>query len=250
MSRPILLGRKTAVWPALHWAVKVGEVWYEIEGKGAIGDPETNNTVARNTGFAATSGTGLDGGNLVGETYKTDSEIEVFISFWLNEYPLYNVFSTNCQCFAYEFVYFLTNGVNFRLPYRLDASVLKSVLVWQTNFCYVVESGVRLARLVMGGEARGSVGHFHALYRAPYAETVTIRRGISLGGWCNLSPLGRAELNVGTLVGVHVEPNVNTGIGLRDGNVDVHLIGYGVRVGADGVEINTPVGGVSACTIM
>jgi hypothetical protein len=56
-------------------------------------------------------------------------------------------------------------------------------------------------------------------------------------------------MNVGQLAGVHFEPNINTGAGVRDGNLDVHVLGFGTRIGADGVEINTPLGGVNACTI-
>ena len=62
--------------------------------------------------------------------------------------------------------------------------------------------------------------------------------------------LVRAEANLGPVGGVHLEPNLNTGAGVRDGNLDVHLLGFGTRIGAHGLEINTPIGGVNACNLM
>jgi hypothetical protein len=82
------------------------------------------------------------------------------------------------------------------------------------------------------------------MYQGPSAEASTVA-GPGLGAWVGVSPLGRAEVCLGPLVGVHVEPNLNTGVGVRDRNLDVHLLGAGVRVGADGLEINTPLGGLS-----
>ncbi len=55
---------------------------------------------------------------------------------------------------------------------------------------------------------------------------------------------------MGNVVGAHFEPNVNTGVGARNGNLEAHLLGFGGKVGADGVEINTPIGGVNACALM
>jgi hypothetical protein len=98
------------------------------------------------------------------------------------------------------------------------------------------------------GETRSTAGLLKTMYRGPSAEASTVA-GPGLGAWVGASPLGRAEVSLGPLVGVHVEPNLNTGVGVRDGNLDVHLLGAGVRVGADGLEINTPLGGVSACTV-
>ena len=43
---------------------------------------------------------------------------------------------------------------------------------------------------------------------------------------------------------------MNTGIGARNGNVEAHVLGFGAKVGADGVEINTPLGGANACNVM
>lgn len=54
------------------------------------------------------------------------------------------------------------------------------------------------------------------------------------------------EGSLGNVVGAHFEPNINTGVGVRNGNFEVHLLGFGFKVGADGFEVNTPIGGVNA----
>ena len=67
--------------------------------------------------------------------------------------------------------------------------------------------------------------------------------GNRLGAWANAS-LVRSELSAGP-VGVHVDLNVNTGAGVRGGNLDVHALGFGGKIGADGITLDTPIGGVS-----
>ena len=58
------------------------------------------------------------------------------------------------------------------------------------------------------------------------------------------------SVNVGNLIGLHIGLNANTGIGIRNGNLEAHLAGFGGKVGADGIEINTPVGGMNMCSLM
>merc|ERR1712037_870216 len=48
-------------------------------------------------------------------------------------------------------------------------------------------------------------------------------------------------------VGVSGGLNADTGVGVRGGNLDVHLLGFGGRVGADGLAVDTPMGGVKCC---
>ena len=80
-----------------------------------------------------------------------------------------------------------------------------------------------------------------ASLRGPYAEAEAIA-GPGVGAWANASA-ARYEQNIGNLAEVHADLNVNTGAGIRGGNVDVHLLGFGGRVGTDGLEVNTPLGG-------
>jgi hypothetical protein len=246
MPRTIKLGRKATFSPALHWAVKVGDTWYEISGPedSSKGGP---NRVTTNRGWTANSGAGVLGGEIVGETDKTDIEIYTFVQDWLCRNARYDFLADKSQKFSYEFIYFLTDGTNFRLPHRIDALTAPEGLAQQSNAFAINQDGVAIAR-VGSGETRVNYHHINAMYRGPSAE-VSAAAGAGLGAWVGASPLGRAEMNVGQLAGVHFEPNINTGAGVRDGNLDVHVLGFGTRIGADGVEINTPLGGVNACTI-
>jgi hypothetical protein len=248
MPRIVKLGRKNAGWPALHCAVKVGSVWYEIMGKGGDSVEKGGcNAVHRNSGDAADSGAGSLGGEIVGETTKSDWAIDSFIQDWLTRNETYSIWDDNCQKFAYEFIYFLTDGVNFRLPHRFDAALTAQGLTLDVNSFAVNKDGIAIARVGMG-ETRASAGPLNTMYRAPSAEASVVA-GAGLGAWAGVSPLGRAEVNLGPLVGAHFEPNLNTGLGVRDGNLDVHVLGFGTRIGADGLEINTLLGGVNACVI-
>ena len=89
------------------------------------------------------------------------------------------------------------------------------------------------------GQANGLLT---ASIRGPYAEVEAIA-GPGIGAWAKASYM-RNELNLGNVAEVHIDLNVNTGAGIRGGNVDVHLLGFGGRVGTDGLEVNTPIGGV------
>ena len=79
------------------------------------------------------------------------------------------------------------------------------------------------------------------------ADAEAIGYGHGFGAWATAS-LVRAEGDLGP-VGAHLDINANTGVGVRGGNLDVHLLGFGGKIGVDGVTIDTPVGGVK-CSIM
>jgi hypothetical protein len=250
MPRTIKLGRKPVVWPvASHWAIKVGGTWYEIEKSSQKDEHGHRNLVIRSCSDQAASSAGSLGGEIVGETTKSDDEIYAFINRWLSRHPYYDALAHNCQMFAYELVVFLTDGGNFRLPHSFDSAVTPPGLAnsRQPDAFAVVEDGIAIAHAGTG-EIRDSIGPVGAMYRGPSCELAAVA-GPGLGAWVGASPLGRAELNWGPVAGVHVEPNLNTGVGVRDGNLDVHLFGFGGRFGADGLEVNTPLGGVKACTI-
>ena len=53
--------------------------------------------------------------------------------------------------------------------------------------------------------------------------------------------LGRAELHILGVV-VSIEPNLNTGIGLRDRQLEVKVLGFGFSLGSNGVGLHTPLG--------
>jgi hypothetical protein len=62
--------------------------------------------------------------------------------------------------------------------------------------------------------------------------------GAFLDASCN-----RIEVSFGFLwvgFGVHADLNLNTGLGARNGNLELHVLGFGGRLGADGLELNMP----------
>ena len=73
--------------------------------------------------------------------------------------------------------------------------------------------------------------------------------GVFLDGSCS-----RVEVTFGLPwlgVQLHTDINVNTGMGARNGNIELHFLGFGFKIGADGLEINTPwVGGYHSALIL
>jgi hypothetical protein len=242
--RAVKLGRKALIGApvAYHWAVKVGDTWYEIYEK----SKGKKNSIKKSYGFAAASSAGALGGELVGETDATDSEIDVWIEEWRCRNPDYQFFHENCQKFAYEFMDWLTND-NFSVSHRFNASSVNTQGSGQLKRFTRAEDGNAIARCTTS-EIRKSSGPHSVSARSLHAQAQLVA-GPGLGAWADASAY-KLEASFGNVVGVHLEPNLNTGAGIRNGNLDVHLLGFGGKIGADGIEVNTPLGGVSACCIL
>ncbi|CAB4007590.1 Hypothetical predicted protein [Paramuricea clavata] len=244
--RAVKLGRKAMLGTPLayHWAVSVGNTWYEIEGKGE----NKRNSVGTSHGFAAASSAGALGGELVGETDATDSEIDAWIEEWISRNPDYQPFLANCQKFAYEFMDWLTKG-NFNVSHRFNAAHANLHLEERKGLKSFAraEDGNAIARYTTS-EVRKSAGVVSLSGRSIHAQAQAVA-GPGFGAWADASGF-KLEAAYGNVVGAHIEPNLNTGAGIRNGNLDVHLAGFGGKIGADGIELNTPLGGVNACSMM
>eukprot|EP00092_Neocalanus_flemingeri_P007729 GFUD01008345.1.p1 GENE.GFUD01008345.1~~GFUD01008345.1.p1 ORF type:complete len:255 (+),score=49.82 GFUD01008345.1:184-948(+) len=237
---------------AQHWAIKVGDTWYEIAGadkneKGAA------NIVKRSYGDAAASGAGALGGEIVGTSDKSDESINSYIESWLEKNPCYQFTSENCQKFAYEFMAWLTRG-SFNCPHRFDSAIVMDSGKGEGNLYNertiafaAAEDGNAIATAGVL-QAQHSFGVLQVKGSGPRVQAQAVA-GPGVGVFGDAS-IVRAEASVGNIVGAHVDLNINTGVGARNGNVEAHLLGWGGKVGADGIEINTPVGGVNACTVM
>ena len=68
-----------------------------------------------------------------------------------------------------------------------------------------------------------------------FVDAIVVDTSVSLGG---------------NLIGARNGFNVNTGLGARNGNIEAHLLGFGGKIGADGVEVNVPSFGFNACSVM
>ena len=241
--RQVKLGRIAMIGSpvAYHWAVQVGDTWYEIDG-----GKSSPNSVTKHKGSSAASGAGSLGGELVGETDATNDEIEKWIDRWLNRNPDYETLTANCQKFAYEFMEWLTDG-NFICSHRFNAADTTSNNDVNIRSFRRAEDGNAVAR-ISDAEARASYAYGSISARTLHAQAQAVA-GPGLGAWADASAF-KVEASLGNVVGAHLEPNVNTGVGVRNGNVDVHLLGFGGKIGADGIELNTPLGGVNACSVM
>ena len=246
MPRYVKLGRKPlSVGVGHHWAVRVetsksSGCWFEILGKS--GDEKSDsepNGIGRSYTSAAKSGAGALGGSTVGKTTKSDEEIDDFISRWLSQNPTYGLYAANCQKFATEFIAWLTDD-NYNITVSYDAGDVKTKPNNRTHA--VAHEGTAYA-IASYGETRGAAGPMTVVGRLPTAMAGVSDGSEGLYAVAEASAF-RAEANYGNVVGAHLDLNVNSGAGVRNGNVEAHLLGFGGRVGTDGVEVNTPLGGV------
>ena len=257
-QRYVKLGRKPLLESFLlanHWAVAVGKeeswTWYEIAlpedaGIGSLGSKRTK--IVKNTGIKANSGAGYFGScEIVGQTTKTDAEIEDFIARYQSKNPDYHLLTTNCQQFAVQLIRELTGDI-YRLKHLPDAAENgRSVLGKRITVAHNGQSFAsgHVAKIDVTAGPLSVEGTFLS---AEY-EAISAISGHGFGAWAD-TELVKLEADLGPLAGAHVGLNANTGVGVRGGNLDVHLLGFGGKIGADGVAINTPVGGVRACSIM
>ena len=247
-KRYVKLGRKKiADGLAHHWAGAVGKdeswTWYEValpenQSKGRKGTK-----IVKNAGRTAISGAGYFGGEIVGKTTKTDAQIEDFIAGYQRSNPDYDLWSTNCQQFAVQLIRYLTDD-NYRLTHLPEAaenerSVGDPIFVAHNGQAFAAAHVVKID---------GTVGPLSGELTFLNVEAEAIA-GPGFGAWADAEVV-KLEADLGPVAGAHVGLNANTGAGVRGGNLDVHLLGFGGKVGADGVAIDTPIGGVRACSIM
>jgi hypothetical protein len=194
------------------------------------------------------------GSQIIGITNKTDEEIATFINNWQKQNRNVSDMLENCQKFAYEFIFFLTDGVNFRLPVRLDdAHAVNDFDIFyifmdvdqyaKWSFFTVVQDGIAMARLATF-DHRFVRGAIHAMFLGPSIAVSTVCGLPGFGIWLDLV-LFSMQCSAGRWLGFQLCPNLNTGLGVRDGNFELALLGYGFKIGLDGFEINTPIGGFS-----
>ena len=247
-ERIVKLGRKLIAPPspvAHHWAIQVEGIWYEIaskmEGKG-------KNKINRNFGNVAASGAGSYGGEIVGKTDKTNSKIDLWLEQWVARNPDYDFLKDNCQKFAYEFMIWLTDN-NYKLDHRVDAGNIDTVdrQFWATDGFAAAEDGNAIASYGLG-QGHCSKGPLNVKAKVGQFSGQAVA-GPGFGAFADATVVD-ASVSYGNVVGAHAGLNANTGIGVRNGNAEAHFLGFGGKIGADGVEINTPIGGVNACSVM
>lgn len=265
-KRNVKLGKITLRWwcpVAHHWAVQVddGGMWYEVDHKGGGGpfsplpaikikrtmDNARKGCCWEPKGFkdcCSDAEAGCCGGEIVGETEMTDEEIEVFIVHWKATNKNYFVAGNNCIKFGYEFMDKLTDGYFSIYPSSLVATnASDNSRITDTCTC-MKASGPGCTVLARRGAGdnrfiRGPFGIRARLGPEFKAEAVA---GPGLGLFLDAS-CGRVEGTLGLPwlgIQLHTDINMNTGLGARNGNMELHLLGFGFKVGLDGLEVNTP----------
>lgn len=246
-QRTVFIGKRVLVALfATHWAVKVGETWYEIHGasKNATGLP---NAIRMSTGEASAGFAVTWTGDIVGTTRKSDEAINNFIwgeGGWIARNPWYNFTTTNCQKFATDFAFWLTSGRCLLPPMEAGVGVLsRGPSAFAAKFAGAGKAVVMTAHL----ERTNKLARFSADGPMATAQAGLRRHGFGAFGEVSLA---HAEASLGGGVcSVLLDVNVNTGIGWRNGNAELTVLGFGARVGQNGVRLNTPVLGVS-CSVM
>lgn len=211
---------------AQHWIVTAGDYMYQA------GESDGMNVAMR--GLESSSRVGR---TRVGRTSKTDEEIWDFVETWNDEgggdRP-YRLITNSCQTFAVSLVHFLCNGEG-RLPHAGG----RHLAIGKNHF--VVAAGV-------GEVACASFGGAKVSLSAPALGV----QGIKGKGLFVQAEIWKAELSADTplgRIGMSWGLNANTGAGIRDDGVEASILGFGAKVGKDGVGLQTPVNGADCCVM-
>ena len=178
----------------------------------------------------------------------TDEAETAWIKEWIMNNSMYTVEGDNCQKFAYELIVWLTDGV-FTVPHRFDVAKALSVKGKFGGFS-AYKGGSRIDRYG-SGDQRVALAPFGIRYRWTEFQSQIIFSPCNPGlGVFGDASIMRLEVSLGNIIGLHIDYNINSGLGVRNGNFEAHFLGFGGKLGGDGIEINTPVGGANACSIM
>lgn len=83
---------------AEHWAIKIGDIWYEVEGVSKEQDGNQNKIKKHKDDSKYTTICLL--GTLDNKSNLSESFIEKIINEWLEKHPFYRFNGDNCQLFV------------------------------------------------------------------------------------------------------------------------------------------------------
>lgn len=251
-ERLVKLGRRPlkSAPVAHHWAIQVVDdkssrdgYWYELPGA-SLKDINSKNSVTPFKAKESKLGAGHFGGEVVGKTQRTDPEINFVIAKWLEKNSIYGFGSTNCQKFALQFVTWLTNG-NYRIKHLGDAATTTNSSYTDTKVL-IKSQGQTIVAKGIWKQIRIPCGMVIFRIRGPYCEydkrTVMSMYRPGFGIWGEAS-LVKFEVGLAGIISIHVDLNANSGMGYRGTNIDIHLLGFGIALGSDGLAVDTPIGG-------
>lgn len=254
VTRPVL---HAAFASSHHWAVFVVDEHENEDEAGILYElmptDDSKTTIGIRKITQSSYGVGMEF-ETVGYTSKSDSEITDYINKWMekSQNKDYYVFGANCQKFALQLISWLTNGI-YRIKVLGDGGMVTSPLYTDIDLKLESKNQTLIAKCI-GKQIRLPYSYLMLRARGPYYET-DVRRlktdcitlnSISdpgIGLWGELS-LFRLEVGIAGLISIHVSPNVDSGIGFRERNFNIHLFGFGGCLGADGAALDTCAGGI------
>lgn len=211
---------------AQHWIVTVGDFMYQA-----------GNVDGMNSADVTPANPSKMGSRKVGKTKRIDKEIVAFIACWNQELGgsmQYDLIGNSCQTFATWIVRWLCEG-DGKLPN-------------QGGFCQFQDKKNFIATAGMGEVACASADGAKMALSGPAVGV----QGIRDKGAFVQAEMFKADAGFDTPlghVGANICPNVNTGAGIRDGNMEATVMGFGGKVGKDGVGVRSPLGGAD-CSVM
>mmetsp|Transcript_58522 Transcript_58522/g.164080 ORF Transcript_58522/g.164080 Transcript_58522/m.164080 type:complete len:243 (+) Transcript_58522:70-798(+) len=233
----VVLGRKILAPFASHWALKVGGVWYELMGASKKDDNAKNEVSRRRGSKCSELGASPSLGGVVGTTHESEAEIASFIESWLGQHPIYNLMTCNCQMFVKDLADFVCEG-HARLP-MMDSGLRDHG--GGSDSWSLAATCKSVARASVGrSEIQHGIFKFQA--EGPNAGVEAIARNDEGFGVFADASLARVSGHIGP-VGVRFEPNLNTGYGVRSGNFEANALGFGIKLGQDGIGVQSPIMG-------
>jgi hypothetical protein len=224
-----------------HWAVWVDDNCYEVERDTTTGGAGSN-TINGNINGAAKNRDKEGSLTLSGTTLKTDQQIEEENQRWIREHPRYDLLGANCQKYSQDMIHFLVGG-SYEPPCPLPQAGMSTWLSTTAASHHAESKGVTSSKWTSG-----RVGAVWRIFGFD-AEGPKIARGSSVEYFYgNYGPyfeaaLFRLEAKV-FVFRARIELNVNSGLGFRDGQLQIKMAGLGLSMGSNGVGVSTPLGGV------
>jgi len=213
-----------------HWAVMIGQVYIEVGGT----NKRHPNTRIRMAQTAMRDEKGIDGAakglgrcfeEIVGVNDVSAAAIFQFCQDYVRKTPRYKFHSTNCQKFAIELIKFATRNRHSRLPPVCGSTV----------YTYATRPSAHARE----GEGKASVGRCEArgAYVGVQADgpeaSFSVKNGAVLDA--KAGSAGLQVLNAQVEVGLQLR----TGIAMRNGSVELNLLGFGIKLGRN-FGVSTP----------
>jgi hypothetical protein len=240
MERVWMMGRGATLARANHWAVWVEDISSEARPKKRVcyevGQESKVLRIDKDTDGRALVGSVT----FTGTTTKTDQDIAAFNAKWREQFPEYNLLTANCQKYARDLAEFLVGG-SYEPPCPLPEAGTGS---WRCpGGSHVWEEDSFKQCKKTSGKVGGIWGIFGFEAEGPKWLHVNFGKTTN-GNWGHFVEAALFRLEVKMVVRLRLEPNLHTGLGHRDRQLQARILGFGLAIGNNGVGVSTPLGGL------